>query len=262
MRVSLVAVDMDGTFLRPDMTYDRERFLGLRQRLRDAGVRFVVASGNQYWQLSSFFEPADEVAYAAENGHFLYDVGDTAPFYLPTPRPDAARDLIALLEERRLTYLASTEHGGLVPSWLGARDLAWARRYYPRFEIVDDVSAFTDGIVKATLLVDDPHGIARELGEILDGRFVPVVAGPVDADLNAPGHNKAVGLRRLAQRWGIELSDAVAFGDSYNDLEMLRAVGLPVVMSNAAEGLRAIAARIAPPNHADGVLDVLDEILP
>ena len=112
MPLRLVAVDMDGTFLRPDMTYDRQRFLALRQRMCDADIRFVVASGNQYWQLTSFFEPADEVAYAAENGHFLYDVGDTVPFYAPTPRPDAARAMIQALEERRQTYLVSTADGG------------------------------------------------------------------------------------------------------------------------------------------------------
>lgn len=230
--------------------------------MRAAGIRFVVASGNQYWQLRSFFEPVDEVAYAAENGHFLYDVGDTAPFYAPAPRPDAAREMISVLEERRFTYLASTPHGGLIPSWLDTEGVAWTQRYFPRTEIVDDVQAHSDAIVKATLKVEKPHAAVAELGQRLGGRFSPVVAGPVDVDLNAPGHNKADGLSRLAQRWGINLSQAVAFGDSYNDKEMLNVVGLPVVMANAPRDLHRIAARIAPPNSADGVLNVLDDLLP
>ncbi|MFT4295487.1 MAG: Cof-type HAD-IIB family hydrolase [Micropruina sp.] len=262
MQIALIAVDMDGTFLRPDLSYDRQRFLGLRERMRDAGVRFVVASGNQYWQLRSFFEPEDEVAYAAENGHFLYDVGDTSPCYAAVPRPDVARVLVAELEEHRLTYLASTSHGAVIPSWLGPDGVAWARRYYPRVEIVEDVRAVADDIVKASVQAEDPHAVVAELGRRLGDRFVPVVAGPTDADLNAPGHNKAVGLGRLAERWGIDLADAVAFGDSYNDREMLTAVGLPVVMSDAPPDLRELAARIAPPNSADGVLAVLEEILP
>lgn len=253
---------MDGTFLRPDMTYDRQRFLALRQRMCDADIRFVVASGNQYWQLTSFFEPADEVAYAAENGHFLYDVGDTVPFYAPTPRPDAARAMIQALEERRQTYLVSTADGGLVPSWLSEESVEWARRYFPRHRVVTDVGAFAERIVKATLQLAEPHAFAEEMTTVLAGQFVPVVAGPQDADLNVPGHNKAVGLGRLAERWGIDLAEAIAFGDSYNDLEMLRAVGLPVAMANAPEGIRDTAARLAPPNTDDGVLDVLDELLP
>lgn len=262
MQVRLVAVDMDGTFLRPDKTYDRERFLGLRRRMRDAGVRFVVASGNQYWQLRSFFEPSDDIAYAAENGHFVYDVGQEMPFSAPAPRPEIAREMIAHLEEQRLAYLASTAAGAVAPSWLAAEDLAWCRQYYHRLEVVDDVASFADAIVKASLRVADPLAVAVELDESLAGRMVPVVAGPEDVDLNAPGHDKAVGLRRLADRWGIDLADAVAFGDNHNDLEMLREVGLPVAMSNARPDVLDAAVRVAPPNTADGVLAVLDEILP
>ena len=45
--LALVAVDMDGTFLRPDNTFDRGRFAAVREAMPREGVRFVVASGNQ-----------------------------------------------------------------------------------------------------------------------------------------------------------------------------------------------------------------------
>lgn len=262
MQVRLVAVDMDGTFLRPDMTYDRERFLGLRQRMREAGVRFVVASGNQYWQLRSFFEPSDEVAYAAENGHFVHDVGDDVPFFAPPSRPDVGREIVAALDERRLPYLASTPQRAIAPSWIGPDHLRWCRLYYHRLDVMDDLMPVADEIVKAALHVDDPAAAAQELDAMFAGQVVPVVSGPADVDLNVPGHDKADGLRRLAERWDIDLADAVAFGDNHNDLEMLREVGLPIAMSNARPAVLAAADRIAPPNTADGVLQVLDEILP
>lgn len=262
MPISLVAVDMDGTFLRPDMTYDRERFLGLRQRMRDAGVRFVVASGNQYWQLRSFFEPSDEVAYASENGHFVYDVGQESPFFAPEPRPEVGRELVAFLAERRLPYLGSTAGGAYAPSWISAEDEHWARLYFHKLEVVDDMAPFADQLVKAALRAPDPLAVAAELGEVFAGRLIPVVSGSEDVDLLVPGQDKAAGLRRLAERWGLDLADAVAFGDNHNDLEMLAEVGLPVAMSNARPAVLAAAARIAPPNTADGVLDVLDDLLP
>ena len=70
-----VAVDMDGTFLRPDMDYDRERFALLRQVLTEAGCRFVVASGNQYAQLASFFDAPERLSFVAENGGLVVDAG-------------------------------------------------------------------------------------------------------------------------------------------------------------------------------------------
>ena len=66
--IRLVAVDMDGTFLHHDDTYDRARFARLRTQMDAAGVRFVVASGNQYEQISSFFPYRDELSFVGDNG--------------------------------------------------------------------------------------------------------------------------------------------------------------------------------------------------
>ena len=68
---------MDGTFLRPDSTFDRPRLAMLRRRMREDGVRFVVASGNQEAQLLGFFEDEEDVvvlapdAVQSENGSIL-----------------------------------------------------------------------------------------------------------------------------------------------------------------------------------------------
>ncbi len=55
MSIKLIAVDMDGTFLSDQKTYNRERFMAQYQQMKAQGIRFVVASGNQYYQLISFF---------------------------------------------------------------------------------------------------------------------------------------------------------------------------------------------------------------
>ncbi|MEH1316930.1 HAD hydrolase family protein, partial [Citrobacter farmeri] len=63
MGIKLIAVDMDGTFLSDQKTYNRERFLTQYQQMKTQGIRFAVASGNQYYQLISFFpEIAHEIS--------------------------------------------------------------------------------------------------------------------------------------------------------------------------------------------------------
>lgn len=52
----LIATDMDGTFLRDDMTYDRDFFATLHEKMQAQGIQWVVASGNQYFQLTSFLK--------------------------------------------------------------------------------------------------------------------------------------------------------------------------------------------------------------
>lgn len=46
-QIKLVAVDIDGTFVRSDYTYDVPRFKRILSRMKDDGCQFVVASGNQ-----------------------------------------------------------------------------------------------------------------------------------------------------------------------------------------------------------------------
>ena len=65
MNVKLIAVDMDGTFLTNNNEYDQERFTRQYEFMKEKGIHFVVASGNQYYQLRSFFPDIhNELAFA------------------------------------------------------------------------------------------------------------------------------------------------------------------------------------------------------
>ncbi len=73
--VRMVAVDMDGTFLNDDKTFDVERFERILTCLSRHGIYFVVASGNTYTKLRQYmhgFEHRD-IIYIAENGAYVAD---------------------------------------------------------------------------------------------------------------------------------------------------------------------------------------------
>lgn len=53
--IRAISVDMDGTFLDGNGEYDRARFERIYEELVKRDVKFIVASGNQYYQLKSFF---------------------------------------------------------------------------------------------------------------------------------------------------------------------------------------------------------------
>lgn len=72
--IKLVAVDIDGTFVHSDYTYDIPRFQCILSRMKEAGCQFVVASGNQYDQLRDLFPGYhEELSFVAENGAFVKD---------------------------------------------------------------------------------------------------------------------------------------------------------------------------------------------
>lgn len=65
--IKLAAVDIDGIFVRLDYTYDVPRFKRILSRMKEAGCSFIVASGNQYYQMR------EELSFVAENGAFVKD---------------------------------------------------------------------------------------------------------------------------------------------------------------------------------------------
>ena len=90
--IKLMATDMDGSFLRDDMTYDEAQFALLYQQLQLRGVRFVIASGNQYFQLKSFFKDYPEMIYLAENGAYIRDADHV--YALNAFQPDAIQTIL------------------------------------------------------------------------------------------------------------------------------------------------------------------------
>lgn len=72
-------------------------------------------------------------------------------------------------------------------------------------------------------------------------------------ELNASDADKGRALLALAQHLGIPAADTIAFGDSSNDLRMLRAAGTSVAMGNAAPEVRAVCGCVTDTNDHDGV---------
>ena len=59
---------------------------------------------------------------------------------------------------------------------------------------------------------------------------------------------------------GVAPEDAAAFGDNFNDVQMLEAVGMPYLMGNAPEALKECFCNHAPDNDHDGIAWALEEM--
>ena len=75
------------------------------------------------------------------------------------------------------------------------------------------------------------------------------------------GVSKGFAVRRLCSHLGIDPREAIALGDNYNDLDMLNAVGRPVVMQNAPEDIRRRFDFITDDNDHDGVARAIRQLI-
>lgn len=71
--------------------------------------------------------------------------------------------------------------------------------------------------------------------------------------------SKLTGIQALidAAYPGVSLEECMAFGDNYNDVEMLRGVGTGIAVANARPQVKAVANHLVAHNKADGVAEGL-----
>lgn len=261
--IKLVAVDVDGTFVRADYSFDRPRFERILSRMNEARCRFVVASGNQYYQLRDLFPNYhEELAFVAENGAFVKDRQELVyTANMPRETVEAVIDFCRQYPKIKMVLCgvksAYCQRGAVDQAYFDFTNI-----YYHRLQWVDDLKAVDDQILKFALTVpleklDDYYQL---LSQHLAGKTEPTASGHDCIDLIMPGCHKASGLKRLVERWQITPEQCVAFGDSGNDVEMLQYCGLSYAMNNAKDEIKQAAKSVCPSNEEDGVLEVLDEL--
>ena len=65
----------------------------------------------------------------------------------------------------------------------------------------------------------------------------------------------------MGRRRGLSPDGIMAFGDTYNDTEMLTTARYGFLMSNGSKDLRARVPYLAPPHWDHGVMQVLAQVL-
>lgn len=72
--------------------------------------------------------------------------------------------------------------------------------------------------------------------------------------------SKGSALRQiLSAKYDFPMENVMAFGDNYNDIEMLKAVGLGVAVANSREEVLAVAAKVTAKSVDDGVAMAIEE---
>lgn len=93
----------------------------------------------------------------------------------------------------------------------------------------------------------------EEINFMMPKSFKPVRWHEFGVDILVQEGSKARGIQAALDKLGLNMSEAMAFGDGLNDMEMIQAVGYGVVMDNGEPSLKAIADYICPPASEDGI---------
>ena len=259
--IKLIASDLDGTLLQNGAQELAPRAIQLIHELTQKGIHFVAASGRQYDNERRVFDAIkDEISYIGENGSVCIHQGNVISRGIIEDEL-AFRIIREIKKEANFDIVVSREDTCLIednnPDFVNHI----VNIMHNTTEIVNDLSKVKGPILKIAVanMKDGPHIIDKYLKHLQDmfGSEIKVVtSGNIWIDFIAPGTNKGTALRHLLELFDIRPEECVAFGDQYNDIEMLELVGQSYAMSNAAPGISYYADYVT-----DSVEDVLEDIL-
>lgn len=252
---------MDGTLLNEHGRMSHEIF-DIIKKLKEKNILFAAASGRQYYNLeNNFSKVKDDVIYVAENGCYVVNKGkELSSNYLDkkivkelidTGRKVSGSDIV--LCGKKAAYIEK-DHKEFV---------AEVEKYYYRYEVVEDLHAVEDHILKFTIC--DLKGAADNSNKVFEpiygDKLHVVVSGEIWLDIINKDVNKGVAIKQLQQKYNIKPEETMVFGDYFNDVDMLKAAYHSYAMDNAPEEVKKHARFIAKSNRENGVIDVIKTII-
>lgn len=279
LKYRLVATDLDGTLLSDDLTVS-ERNIDAINRFRAAGGIFTVATGRSPASVAKQRERLGLDKYPVKVichlGCVICDSADMEPVETVSIPNATAAELIKFASPLCRVVQVYDGDGlnidGVTPI---------TEKYYSALgltpNVVGDLERFTRSeervIIKVILILDerdiervsgmlvaefDELRFTRSTAPILD-RLATDGFKPAMLECVAAGADKGTALKKIADGYGIPMSEVIAMGDSFNDVAMIKAAGLGVAMGNACEPVKKLARVIAPNNNSGGVADIIDK---
>lgn len=262
MAIKMIVTDLDGTFYHKDLTYDRNRFLKLYKKMLENNIKFVVASGNQYYQLISFFDHPEDLTFVAENGAYI--VCEGKELSSEKIKKDICHKIIEILNQNSNIpiQIMCGKKSAYVTHDMSEKDFNIFIKYFPVIQRVNHFNDVDDQILKFSLMTDENrvNEVAEELNSVIDDSLTVVTAGNGCIDLIITGAHKGNAIAQLMDKWDINRNEIMAFGDARNDLEMLELAGYGFVMANGTDEMKNTIQRVTSlSNEEDGELAIIEE---
>ncbi|RVU71183.1 MULTISPECIES: Cof-type HAD-IIB family hydrolase [Lactobacillus] len=259
-----IAVDMDGTFMNDDLTYDHERFRKVLDQIKAHHIHFIVSSGRPLSRLKrDFADYLDEIDMIADNGAILVKDNQIISSHYLTQ--STGLDLIKFLETNypQAQICVSGKDASYYKNSAPNSFKRSMRFYYPNSISINDFTEMptSERIIKLTL------NCSAELADEIEAKFNHnhnerihcTTSGFDDIDIVPFGINKAQALKYFLRYFKVDPSELIAFGDGLNDKEMLELAGLSYAVANGNPEIIKLAKYTAPSNNESGVLQVLEK---
>ncbi len=255
--IKLIALDLDGTLLGPDRRVgeaDGEAVAEARER----GVHIVLNTARWYSLAQRTAQRLElHAPLICHNGAHIKEPADGRELLHKQIPQEVAHEIAAFCDEGGfetyttidgITYMRTPPEYQIDPQRLPS-DMRLANKH----------ADFVTGPVTGILVFDDHaiHQVLDKFGE----RYEAALAFPTGwseslqpyVTITVAGTDKGDALQRVYEHLGVTPEEAMAVGDTAQDVPMFEVAGIGVAMGNAPDDVKEKANAVAPSNSEGGV---------
>jgi Cof subfamily protein (haloacid dehalogenase superfamily) len=262
---------MDGTLLDSKDIISEENLAALR-KLQQNGTEIIIATGRLDLMVKRYILQLGLKGYIIScNGGLIRNIDTGEVVYASVMDSAVVKKIISDCLKEQINFLVYTA------------DLIYSNRTNPRaikYEAVNESlrenlrfpmkyidaqsikSGLKEEILKILFICDSKEQVDKLQKRYSVYNNLTVVSSSEGLlDIMASGTSKGKALQILADKRKVNPEHIIAFGDNYNDIDMLGSVGMPVAKENSVEELKEAAKFITKSNDESGIAYAIDYLL-
>lgn len=277
MKYKIIAVDLDGTLLSDEKKILPETAAALK-KASEMGIEIVPSTGRPFGGIPDFIMNFDFVSYALTcNGAAVYDAKSGRCISEAPLSPEKAAEILKTITSFDISIDAfisgKSYKEDSQKKMIDNLDLSDIMKNYIKSTriFVDDLTGFilenNLSVQKFTLnFTRDQNGVLIDREKTrLFLETVPDIAlvsgGMNNLEITRSGVNKGAALLRLGELLGVPREEIMAFGDSGNDLDMIKAAGFGIAMANSDKEVLSAAGYVTLSNNDNGIAAALERFV-
>ena len=250
--------DIDGTLVSLKTTVYPPSAAEAIAALRAKGILCFVATGRSKFEIAEerLLDGMEFDGFLTNNGQDAYSPDGELLYGTPVDVEDVRTSLRWAEENRIPCWMVSARESIL--SHVDERVEEAMHAIHTRAPRVGDLHHMMQEPVYKVVFFTERKKIMELLPHVPHSRTT--LWHDYGQDIISQKGGKKLAMLEVLRRYGLDASEAIAFGDSENDIEMLQAAGIGVAMDNGTEECKAAADVIAPDCDEDGILRALQKL--
>lgn len=271
-KVKLIVSDVDGTLLTSDRQLTKESIAAIK-RAKDQDIMFTISTGRVVSMLDYFINTLDITSpIIAYNGAVAWDPVTKEIIYDIPMDKDELYELLDLCKFYNLDYGVMT----MGVNYFSPNSIRIERyQNYNEFVkrkgmsimevgIFDENHSCIDGVKVYKLLITEKD--SKKINIIADHTHSMKKTGYTFSDtslldISEKSVDKGLGVKKLAEYYGLKPEEVCALGDYDNDISMLSYAGFSVAMGNAQPNVKDHAFYVTASNDDNGLAQVIEKYI-